>query len=770
MSVPMRYMRRPMTSGQSPALSDLRRILGAGRALSGLGALPQGSGQYLGDAGSALGIYSGLQRGGFPGYAQAGVNAARLGRNLGALPQGAGPYIGDASNLLGIYSGIKQGGWQGDTRAGLNAAQLGSNVGALAPEIGQYAGYAAIPLAAYNFVQNDTASGRTGQDALGGAETGAEIGTAIMPGIGTIVGGLIGGAGGAIASAFGPGAKDPEQYNWQDYFSQYQKNPQSVTGVGNPANTFQNLAGVFDARSSDVPFYHQFGRMGEGQFLNSMADRINQATTAGTIKPGASSSDIFNQVVNPWIGTMSNPSGTGGKGWDAGGGYGGDVPALQNLVKSLIGEYTTGAITPSTPIGVSGERDTALPQYAGLPASFYANAAAPSQPRGPRFNGPSGHLAARGGSMRSTDFKGRLANLKTVYRGSFADRRKRYQDGGGVSYAGNPYSSYYYTNSPTPSYTGSTPPDTSPGFSQSDYGVPPWMDPANAGTDVPATNTQPGFSLGDYGAGSSGGTSALAQALKNWPGNATGAGGLAGLLSAYAPLLPLIGAATAPNRNAQNPPTAMPGMTQGSGALPAPNFNRSQIANPSNLPGGAPMSLNDWYTYGQRPEASFFQNNAVPTGPMTGMPGSPAPAVSPSPIPGAPTGMQPPAMMPPTVAPRMGIQPLNGAIMARGGALGQTLQGHEFDSSREHYARGPGTGTSDSIPAQLSDGEYVIDAGTVSMLGSGSNEAGARALDQLRENIRKQAGKQMVKGKQFMKAKPPAAYLKGKKGEANGRP
>jgi hypothetical protein len=88
----------------------------------------------------------------------------------------------------------------------------------------------------------------------------------------------------------------------------------------------------------------------------------------------------------------------------------------------------------------------------------------------------------------------------------------------------------------------------------------------------------------------------------------------------------------------------------------------------------------------------------------------------------------------------------------------------EFDSAVQHHAVGPGDGTSDNIPAQLSDGEYVFDANTVSLLGNGSNKAGAAKLDQLRENLRRSAAKPMSKGKQFMKAKPPAAYMgKGRK-------
>lgn len=77
------------------------------------------------------------------------------------------------------------------------------------------------------------------------------------------------------------------------------------------------------------------------------------------------------------------------------------------------------------------------------------------------------------------------------------------------------------------------------------------------------------------------------------------------------------------------------------------------------------------------------------------------------------------------------------------------------------YIRGKGTGRSDDIPAYLSDGEYVIDAETVSMLGDGSNKAGASALDKMREEIRAHKGKKLVKGKFSADAKSPLQYLKG---------
>jgi hypothetical protein len=79
------------------------------------------------------------------------------------------------------------------------------------------------------------------------------------------------------------------------------------------------------------------------------------------------------------------------------------------------------------------------------------------------------------------------------------------------------------------------------------------------------------------------------------------------------------------------------------------------------------------------------------------------------------------------------------------------------------YVKGGGTGTSDSIPAKLSDGEYVIDAQTVSMLGNGSSDAGAKKLDQMREAIRKQKGGALSKGKFAPDAKNPLSYMRGMK-------
>lgn len=82
--------------------------------------------------------------------------------------------------------------------------------------------------------------------------------------------------------------------------------------------------------------------------------------------------------------------------------------------------------------------------------------------------------------------------------------------------------------------------------------------------------------------------------------------------------------------------------------------------------------------------------------------------------------------------------------------------------SGQNYVRGAGDGQSDDIPAMLADGEYVIDAETVAQLGNGSNEAGAKILDKMREEIRKHKRSASVKDIP-PKARSPFEYMRGKK-------
>lgn len=123
-----------------------------------------------------------------------------------------------------------------------------------------------------------------------------------------------------------------------------------------------------------------------------------------------------------------------------------------------------------------------------------------------------------------------------------------------------------------------------------------------------------------------------------------------------------------------------------------------------------------------------------------------------------------------------GDQPLGqGTGFAMGGMHEQRFQrGGEFDywdqnadvqrtiptvSRAGGYTRGPGSGRSDDIPARLSDGEYVIDAETVALLGDGSGKHGAERLDEMRRNLRRHKAKNLKKGEFTHKAKSPEGYM-----------
>jgi len=74
------------------------------------------------------------------------------------------------------------------------------------------------------------------------------------------------------------------------------------------------------------------------------------------------------------------------------------------------------------------------------------------------------------------------------------------------------------------------------------------------------------------------------------------------------------------------------------------------------------------------------------------------------------------------------------------------------------YSGGAAGGQADTIPAKLSSGEYVMDADVVSALGDGNNEAGARKLDAMREQVRTHK-RSASPDKIPPTAKEPMAYL-----------
>ena len=96
-----------------------------------------------------------------------------------------------------------------------------------------------------------------------------------------------------------------------------------------------------------------------------------------------------------------------------------------------------------------------------------------------------------------------------------------------------------------------------------------------------------------------------------------------------------------------------------------------------------------------------------------------------------------------------GYQPYTAA---RGGRVPSTSGLTALAGGR--FLQGPGDGTSDSIPAvigtkqpaRLADGEFVVDARTVSELGNGSSKAGAQKLYAMMDRVHK-ARKKATRGK-----------------------
>jgi hypothetical protein len=706
----------------------------------------QSSGQFapitfggaVNDANAGLGIYQGLQSGTPQGDIRAAGSAAKLAGNLSnnSTLSSAG---GAGLDALGIYSGLQQGGWQGDTRAGASALGL-AGILSNTPGLQQAAGYIAAPLDVYNFV-NNWQSGKTGSNALNGAEAGAAVGS-IIPGIGTLIGGVVGGAVGALSSAFGPGAKDPETADVQNVINAVSSNQNNPNVAASAQDPYLELAGLMDERSSTLPMYQQYGRMGEQAFTNAMTQKINQAVQQN---PSLANNPqaVYNQVVSPWINQMGSGYQNVGQAYTA---------TTQGLVQDMVNQYMSGNAAQDWK-AVGGDEPFAN-IYQGSPFT-----AAPTPT--PVSTGPIG-------SNRQTSRMaggGGVSNLRSIYAGSFAKRRanKHHFDDGGqyLSYF-NPQLPLNYTSADNPTLQD---PTQSNVWNQS--ALDQYLNSSQGQGNVLNSSNTP-YGTMNSGSGSSGSNpySGIGSLLSGL--------GLSGQTAAgLAALAPLLASALGANKGASAPGTP----SQYSGTLlnmqTAPQFNRTQ--NPIN------MSQQQWLHSAETgPEPQFYSNNQLPQTPMTPY-SSASPPSSTSPYTGSqtnpysvvlpsmfnqPQNPAPPQgqQQPPQQAPYMGgpnqmsIMPVNlgGGMRMAGGGL--TSLGASFDSTGSGlgglgHVKGPGDGTSDSIKlknAYLSNGEYVIDAPTVSAYGNGSNDAGAKKLDAFRAGVRKKYGKHMASGKQPM--------------------
>ncbi|MDA8350495.1 MAG: hypothetical protein M0038_17140 [Pseudomonadota bacterium] len=263
------------------------------------------------------------------------------------------------------------------------AAGAGGGAGALA-DASTALGALGAGYSAYNTIKN-WQSGNTGSDALNGAETGASVGTMVAPGLGTLLGGLIGGAAGAVSSAFGGGKNDPETLYWNNLVGAQAKDPTTnLMATLNPSQAYESLAGIMDAKNNtpghSTPLELAFGRMGEGKLMDQMTTQINNAIASGAISKTASPSQLYSQIVQPWLQSQNayvSPTDiVSSNGTRAGN-------SINDLLTQLIGQWQSGALTSSSKVGIAGQTIAGLPNFLGASTPATSVAAAPQTTMSP---------------------------------------------------------------------------------------------------------------------------------------------------------------------------------------------------------------------------------------------------------------------------------------------------------------------------------------------------------------------------------------------------
>jgi len=78
-----------------------------------------------------------------------------------------------------------------------------------------------------------------------------------------------------------------------------------------------------------------------------------------------------------------------------------------------------------------------------------------------------------------------------------------------------------------------------------------------------------------------------------------------------------------------------------------------------------------------------------------------------------------------------------GYNLAQGGIINLADGSKKYFPRKNGEIEGPGTGTSDDIPAMLSDGEFVFTAKAVNNAGGGDRREGAKRMYQMMKNLEK---------------------------------
>lgn len=287
-----------------------------------------------------------------------GLSAASMANRFGA----GIPGVGVASDVMGIYSGIKRGGVMGYGGAAMDAAQLANMAGAGIP----YLGPAGAALSTYNAVKS-WQSGKTGADALAGAEAGASWGSLVGP-VGTVVGAVIGGAVGALSSAFGGGTTSQEgmMSRGLDAQTASMNNQQrmQIAMSMRPDQSIQTIQGYMNAHDNSAGHSEQieqvFGKNGVSNMVGQMLPAINKALAKDPSLRNLSPQDLYTKVAAPWLkskGATINPNTRDVKG----------NPEGQNLIDAVtgfIGAWQGGMVNSKTSLGVGGQTIN-IPTYGG---------------------------------------------------------------------------------------------------------------------------------------------------------------------------------------------------------------------------------------------------------------------------------------------------------------------------------------------------------------------------------------------------------------------
>jgi hypothetical protein len=145
---------------------------------------------------------------------------------------------------------------------------------------------------------------------------------------------------------------------------------------------------------------------------------------------------------------------------------------------------------------------------------------------------------------------------------------------------------------------------------------------------------------------------------------------------------------------------------------------------------------------GSGPSAQGGGNSCSSNEPLTSFIPSFAPASTPISLANEPIYSEAPIPLFATPLSDLQMQPQR---IAQGGPIGYKgggdVQEHhpEFFSEgglKHTFVEGDGDGTSDSVPAMLANGEFVIPADVVSSLGNGDNKSGAKVMDQFLQTVR----------------------------------